>query len=167
MFPEVDDLRARVVNLEKKVALLEQESGGAAPILRQSALARGTRKRSKTELFGIPLWEIALGPDPSRGEQRGHAKAIFAMGDIATGLFAFGGVARGGFCFGGVAMGLVTFGGVSLGMLTALGGCAIGLGFSAGGLAVGTIAIGGAAIGLFAVGGLAVGVERIGPPLGF
>jgi hypothetical protein len=166
MFPEIDDLRARVATLEKKLAVLEQDGSAAAPVLYHSALGRGTRKRSKSELFGVPLWEIALGPDPSRGEQRGHAKAIFAMGDIATGLFAFGGVARGGFCFGGVAIGLVTFGGVSLGLLTALGGCAIGLGFSAGGLAIGTIAIGGAAFGLFAVGGLAVGIERIGPPLG-
>jgi hypothetical protein len=166
MFPEIDDLRARVALLEKKLAAHEQDGSASLPVLRQSALARGTRKRSKTELFGIPLWEIALGPDPVRGEQRGHARAVFAMGDIATGLFAFGGVARGGFCFGGVAVGLVTFGGVSIGLLTALGGCALGLGFSAGGLAVGAIAVGGAAFGLFAVGGLAIGVETIGPPLG-
>jgi hypothetical protein len=166
MLPELDDLRARVAHLEKKLVTLEQEAS-QAPVLFHRRYARSTRKRSDAELFGIPLWEVALGPDPLRGERRGHAKAIFAIGDVATGLFAFGGVARGGFCFGGVAMGLVTFGGVSLGLLAAVGGCAIGLGLSVGGLAIGGAAFGGAAFGYFAMGGLAIGIERIGPPLGW
>lgn len=167
MFPELDDLRARVAALEKKLAVLEQVATPATPGTFVSPYARGVRRRSQAELFGIPLWEIATGPDLARGEQRGHAKAIFAIGDIATGLFALGGIARGGFCLGGVAMGLVTFGGCSLGLLAALGGCAIGLGLSVGGLAVGYIAIGGAAIGIFSLGGLAVGLKNFGPPLGW
>ena len=32
----------------------------------------GVRKRSESEYFGIPLWEIATGPNPERGERRGR-----------------------------------------------------------------------------------------------
>jgi hypothetical protein len=154
MFPEVDNLRARVVKLEKKMAILEDQTSAplAVPVSR-GRFRQSVRRRSKTELFGLPLWEVALGPDPSRGEGCGHAKAIFAMGDIATGVFAMGGVARGLFAFGGVALGGLTFGGLSLGLFVAVGGAAIGLGFSA--------------LGLFSIGGLAIGLHRIGPPLPF
>jgi len=165
MFPEIDELRARVVNLEKKVALLEQSGTTWNGQSLTAGFRRSVRKRSQTELFGIPLWEVAMGPDITRGETRGHARAIFAMGDMATGVFAFGGLARGLFAFGGLALGGFTFGGFSLGLLVALGGVALGLGFSVGGLAVGSVAVGGAAFGIFAVGGLAVGLHRIGPPL--
>jgi len=166
MNTETDELRARVVLLEKRINSIE--GAACAPGLGgQGLYLGGVRRRSKTEVFGLPLWEIALGPDVLRGETRGHAKAIFALGDIATGVFALGGLARGLFAMGGLAMGGVTLGGCSLGLLVALGGCALGLGFSAGGLAVGTIAVGGAAFGLVAIGGLAIGVVRIGPPLPF
>jgi len=165
MFPEIDDLRARVATLEKKLTLLEDAADSTLFAEPRRRFQRSIRRRSKTEIFGLPLWEFALGPDSLRGERCGHAKAIFAMGDIATGVFAFGGIARGLFAFGGLALGGMTFGGLSLGLLVALGGGAIGLGFSAGGLAVGTVAVGGAAFGLFSVGGLAVGLHRIGPPL--
>src|SRR5262245_35307911 len=167
MYTETDDLRARVVSLEKRITLIEDAASATALGASRQTYARGVRRRSKTEIFGLPLWEIALGPDVLRGETRGHAKAIFALGDIATGVFALGGLARGLFAMGGLAMGGVTLGGFSLGLLVALGGGAIGLGFSAGGLAVGTVAVGGAAFGLVAIGGLAVGVVRMGPPLPF
>jgi hypothetical protein len=167
MFPEIDDLRARVVKLEKRLAILEDTTSAPPVSLARRRLRRSVRRRSEAELFGLPLWEVALGPDLEQGQRCGHAKAILAMGDIATGVFAMGGLARGLFACGGVALGGFTFGGVSLGLIVALGGVAIGLGFSAGGLAVGTIAIGGAAVGLFSIGGLAVGPHRIGPPLPF
>ena len=167
MFPEIDDLRARVVTLEKKLALLEDAADSTLFAEPRRKMQQSIRRRSKAKLFGIPLWEIAMGPDLLRGERCGHAKAIFAMGDIATGVFSMGGIARGLFAFGGVAFGGLTFGGLSLGLVGALGGAAIGLGFSAGGLAVGTVAIGGAAFGLFSIGGLAIGLHRIGPPLPF
>jgi hypothetical protein len=167
VYPENDDLRARVVSLEERIGLIEDAANATALGARRQSYpyARSVRRRSKTEVFGLPLWEIALGPDVLRGEMRGHAKAIFALGDIATGVFALGGLARGLFALGGVALGGVTLGGLSLGLLVALGGCAMGFGFSAGGLAVGTVAVGGAALGIVAVGGLAVGIHRIGPPL--
>ena len=68
-------------------------------------------------MFGLPLWAIAIGPDWERGEMRGHARGIFALGDIATGWFAFGGLARGFFAFGGLAIGLFAFGGAAIGGL--------------------------------------------------
>jgi len=165
MVPEIDDLRARVGSLEKRLALIEDAASATALSAPRQSYPKSIRRRSKTEVFGLPLWEIALGPDVLRGEMRGHAKAIFALGDIATGVFALGGLARGLFAMGGLAMGAVTLGGCSLGLLVAIGGGAIGLGFSAGGLAVGTVAVGGAALGIVSVGGLSIGIHRIGPPL--
>lgn len=138
--------------LQQRVEVLEQEvtelraARGAGQTVRTHRLRSGTRRRSETEILGIPLWEIACGPDPERGERRGHAKAIFAMGDIATGVVAVGGIARGFLCIGGVAVGFLTLGGVSLGLLAAMGGLAIG-GLAMGGASLGGIAIGGAAIG--------------------
>ena len=122
--------------------------------------AATVRKRSSRTFFGVPLWEIAAGPDEARGEARGHATAIVAVGDVATGVLAVGGVARGFFAVGGVAWGLVAFGGVGLG-LVALGGLAIG-GLAFGGAAVGGVAVGGGAVGYVAIGGGAVGVYAMG-----
>jgi hypothetical protein len=143
-----DELRQRIADLEQEVAALRS---GAPPRI---------RKRSEAEFFCVPLLEIATGPDPERGEPRGHAKAIFAVGDIATGLFALGGIARGGICIGGVSVGLVTLGGVSMSLLFAMGGVAIApLAF--GGAAIGVVAVGGAAIGYYAKGGAAFGAHAI------
>ncbi len=112
---------------------------------------RGIRRQSARQLFGLPLWSIAVGPDWERGEMRGHARAIFALGDMATGWFAFGGLARGILAVGGLAIGLFAFGG------GAVGGVALGGG------AVGLIAIGGGACGYYALGGAAIGVHSISP----
>jgi hypothetical protein len=117
--------------------------------------AGALRWRSEAQLGGLPLVSIAIGPDPPRGEIRGHAKGVVAIGDLATGWLALGGLARGGIAIGGVAIGLVSLGGVGLGLLT-LGGAAIG-GVAFGGAAVGAVAVGGAAIGYYALGGAAIG----------
>jgi hypothetical protein len=121
---------------------------------------RGIRRQSSRTVFGFPVWAIAIGPDLERGEMRGHARAIFALGDMATGCFAFGGFARGMFAFGGLAFGLVAVGGVAVGLLVALGGGAIG-GIAIGGGAIGAIAIGGGACGYYALGGAAGGVHTV------
>lgn len=121
MTNELNVLRGRGKQLETQVASLR----GAVPY-------RGIRKRSSTELFGLPLWEIATGPDAAKNEAIGHAKAIIAIGDHATGALAIGGLAQG---------------------LIAIGGGAIGALLAVGGGAVGGIAIGGGAIGYYAVGG--------------
>ncbi len=117
---------------------------------------RGVRRRSSYEYLGLPLWCIATGPDPARGEMRGHAKGVLAVGDMATGIVAVGGLARGVLAVGGLAVGIVAFGGLSLGGF-ALGGLAIGA-VAVGGGALGWIAAGGAAAGFYAAGGAAWGV---------
>jgi hypothetical protein len=144
-------------DLERRVAELEAE----VKQLRGRAW-RGVRYRSALTLGDIPLVAVATGPDPEKGEFRGHAKGIFAFGDLATGVFAFGGLARGLFAFGGLALGGITFGGLSLGALLAVGGLAIGS-LAFGGGAVGGVAVGGGAAGYYACGGGAVGTHVIRP----
>lgn len=100
------------------------------------------RKRSKTQILGFPLWEVARGPDPSKGERVGHARAVFAMGDIADGIVAIGGISRGVISIGGLSFGLCSVGGISVGLAAAVGG-----------VAVAPLALGGVALGLMALGG--------------
>ena len=121
---------------------------------------KGIRRQSSRQLYGLPLWAIAIGPDWDRGEVRGHARAIFALGDMATGWFAFGGLARGLVAVGGLAFGLFAFGGGAVGVVIAVGGGAMG-GVAFGGAAVGLIAIGGAVCGYYALGGAAFGVHTV------
>ncbi len=122
--------------------------------------SKGIRRQSSRKLWGLPLWSIAVGPDLERGERRGHARGIFALGDVATGYFACGGVARGVFAIGGLAIGLFAIGGGAVGLLVALGGGAIG-GLACGGGAMGAIAIGGSACGYYAYGASAAGIHSI------
>lgn len=122
---------------------------------------RCIRRRSNQQVFGIPLWEIALGPDPVKGERMGRARAVFAVGDVAIGGIACGGMTFGGVCVGGMSLGLATLGGMSAGVLTAIGGMAVG-GVAVGGLAAGGVATGGMGIGVVAQGGMAVGVYARG-----
>lgn len=123
------------------------------------AALRGVRRRSDYEYLGLPLWSVAMGPDPEKGEVRGHAKGILAIGDIATGLVAIGGLARGGIAVGGLAIGLVAVGGLAVGAF-ACGGLAIGI-LAFGGGAAGWAAVGGAAAGVYAMGGAAWGAHVI------
>lgn len=146
--------------LEKRVAELERQlaafrGGGLFP-------ARGIRKRAPWGLGDIPFYDVAFGADPERGELRGHAKGIVAIGDFATGVLALGGLARGVFAFGGLAAGLFSFGGLSIGLLSAVGGLAIGS-LALGGAAVGGAAIGGGAVGYYACGGGAAGAHVWSP----
>jgi hypothetical protein len=88
----------------------------------------------------------AFGPQRSRGEAHGHAKALIAIGDQATGVLAIGGLAQGIVAVGGLSEGLIAVGGCTLGLLAAFGGVAVG-GFAMGGVAIGAVARGGVAIG--------------------
>ena len=90
-------------DLEKRVETLEKELAAV-----KRGAYRGVRKRSASRLGDLPFYEVAIGPDPDRGELRGHAKAVIAIGDIATGLLAVGGWARGILAIGGLATGLVS-----------------------------------------------------------
>jgi len=155
----------RLAQLHAQGALTEEEFTKAKSQLlsfqRSSVLPlKGIRRESTRKLCGLPLWAIAMGPDWERGEMRGHARGIFALGDLATGWFACGGFARGIFALGGLAIGLVAIGGGAIGVLVALGGGAIG-GIAFGGGAVGGIAVGGGACGYYAFGGGAVGVHTV------
>lgn len=107
--------------------------------------ARIIRKRSKRKFFGMPLWEIARGPDPAKGERVGHARAILAVGDVADGLIALGGISRGVIAIGGVSVGVFSLGGVSVGLVAALGGVALAP-LALGGVAIGALALGGAGL---------------------
>jgi hypothetical protein len=122
---------------------------------------RSIRKRSSYEYLGMPLWSIALGPDLERGELRGHAKGVLAIGDIATGIVAFGGIARGFIALGGLAIGVFALGGLAVGGL-ALGGAGIGI-VAGGGAAFGAVAMGGAAFGYYAAGSTAFGRYVLSP----
>jgi hypothetical protein len=139
------ELEGRVAALEKQVKALR----GRAPL-------RGIRRRASWGIGGIPFYDIAVGPDLERGELRGHARGIIAIGDLATGVLALGGLSRGVVAIGGLAAGLVSVGGLSVGILGAIGGLAIG-GLALGGFAGGGVAIGGSAAGYFACGGTAHG----------
>jgi hypothetical protein len=147
------DLEHRVAELEAEVARLRSRPFGTF---------RGVRFQSTVGIGDIPLIAIATGPDPERGEFRGHARGIIAIGDMATGVVAIGGLARGLFALGGLALGAVTVGGASIGVLLAVGGLAIGS-VAFGGGAIGGAAIGGGAAGYYACGGGAVGTHVIRP----
>ncbi len=155
----------RLAKLRAEGALSEEEFAKAkTQLLSAQSVSgfpfKGVRRQSARTFCGLPLWAVACGPDWERGEMRGHARGIFAFGDIATGWFACGGLARGIFAFGGLAIGIFAFGGGAIGVLIAIGGGAIG-GIAIGGAAIGTIAIGGGAAGYYAFGGGAVGVHTV------
>ena len=118
------------------------------------------RRRSDQILCGLPLYDIAFGPNLLSGDVFGRARGIIAIGDTASGWLAIGGAARGIVAIGGAAVGLIALGGGAIGVIS-VGGAAIGL-LAIGGGAVGGIAIGGAALGVIAVGGCAVGYYACG-----
>ena len=142
------DLENRVRELEEEVQRLR---GRRPPRVRY---------RSAAAIGDLPLVSIALGPDPEKGEWRGHARGVVAIGDTAMGGVAIGGLAVGGIAFGGLSLGLASLGGLALGVFLAVGGGAVG-GMALGGGAAGRVAIGGAAVGEYACGGGAFGAHVI------
>lgn len=145
--------------LERRIAELEAE---VTALRRSRPFHSSIRKRSAAAIGSLPLYEVALGPDVGRGEMRGHAKAVIAIGDLATGVIAVGGLARGLIAIGGMALGAISFGGLSVGVLAAIGGLAIGT-TALGGGAIGGVAIGGGAAGYYACGGGTAGKYVVGP----
>ena len=154
----LSDELEKLARLHDKGDLNQREFDQAKARLLSPASIKGIRRQSKRTLGGMPLWAVALGPDMDKGEMRGHAKAVFAVGDMATGVFAVGGLARGVVALGGLAIGLASFGGLGIGLVLALGGGAIGA-LALGGGAAGGVAIGGGAAGVYAMGGSAVGAH--------
>jgi hypothetical protein len=152
----------RTVDIEQQTTNMHAKDSGSGTALRESPTPAGQanltsfRRRSPRKLWGMPLWEIASGPDEHG--RPGHARAVFAVGDKADGIVAIGGIARGIVSIGGVSFGLVSLGGVAISLLAAMGGVAI-AGLAFGGVAVGGVAIGGAAVGVYAKGDAATGLH--------
>lgn len=139
-----------LAQLRQQGALTESEVEKAKTLLLSGCgqwMGCGVRRQSERKIFGLPLWAIATGPDLARGELRGHARGIIAIGDIATGWLAVGGFARGILALGGCAVGVFALGGLAIGALAFGGG------------AVGIVAVGGGACGFYAMGGGAVGAH--------
>jgi hypothetical protein len=112
------------------------------------------RKRSKTVLFGLPLWEVAVNTISRKGRMRyvksAKARAIVAIGDSATGVIAIGGSAKGLISLGQFSVGLVSFGIFSIGL------------FSGGVFGLGLIGIGMFGVGLLSVGLMSGGYASVG-----
>ena len=156
-----DELQ-KLADLRHRGSLTADEFEQAKRKLLTVSHTLGVRRKSTTMIAGLPLWAIASGPDPASGEMRGHAKAIIAIGDIATGVLAIGGFARGVIALGGLATGVISAGGFAIGLALATGGAAVGS-IAVGGGALGGVAIGGAAFGRYAIGGGAAGTYVVSP----
>ena len=100
----------------------------------------GKRAVSSTTVMGMPLWSVAFGPDPEKGELRGHAHGIFALGESATGIVAVGIVAVGVFTLAPVSIGVIAVGAFAMGGV-AMGAASIGI-LSYGAVALGVFAYG-------------------------
>ena len=61
-------------------------------------------------VLGLPLYDIAIGGAPDKGEMRGHAHGIVAIGGIARGGRAVGFIAVGGLAVGYYAAGGAAYG---------------------------------------------------------
>ena len=101
---------------------------------------RGKRAASSTMIMGMPLWSVAFGPDLEKGELRGHAHGIFALGEIATGIVAVGAVAVGVFTLAPISIGVIAVGAVAMG------------GVAMGAVSIGILSYGAVALGVFAYG---------------
>lgn len=123
-------------------------------LARRGVTPTGRRYRSSRRIFGLPLIDIAFGPDEH--SRYGVARGFIALGDIAFGWIALGGTAIGGVAIGGASAGLFTLGGLSLGLLAGIGGLGTGA-MAVGGGAVGGLVTGGGAVGVVASGGGAIG----------
>ena len=47
---------------------------------RHATTGRARRYRSETLLFGLPIIDVAIGPDPDGGEAFGRARGVIAIG---------------------------------------------------------------------------------------
>lgn len=119
-----------------------------------STTKRIWERKSKTTLWGMPLWHI--GKNAKAVIAVGlNAKGIVAIGLKATGVISFGLLSIGLFTSGLISIGLLSSGLFSLGILSA--GCfSIGI-FSTGAISAGIISVGAVSFGDFAVGAVATG----------
>ena len=71
---------------------------------------KSVRHNCPVEIYGLPLWSVAIGPDELKNEKIGTAKGVIAIGDSATGVIAIGYLTKGVVSIGLVSMGVVSFG---------------------------------------------------------
>ena len=145
------ELQERVDEFEAQIAALRERS---------LQRPRGIRRRASWSIAHLPLYEISLGSHPGKRQTHGHARAVIAVGDVASGVIAIGGYARGVVAIGGLATGIVSIGGLSLGLLSAIGGLAIGS-LALGGTAFGGVSVGGSATGYYACGAAPTGMHVV------
>ena len=82
MKEESEQLKRRITTIEQDIAMLKKRGYSY----------QGIRKRSNQFIWGLPLYDVAIGPDAQKGEIRGYARGIIPIGDIATGVLALGAV---------------------------------------------------------------------------
>lgn len=80
----------------------------------KAGLHKPIRRRSDRTFAGLPLFDIAYGPDPDRDEPHGRARGIITIGDEARGWFALGDSARGYIALGRNARGVIALGGKAM-----------------------------------------------------
>lgn len=56
------------------------------------------RKTSSRRVWGMPFYDIALGPCPERNQRRGEARGVIAIGGLALGVVSLGGLGCGLVC---------------------------------------------------------------------
>ena len=117
------------------------------------------RRRSRIRVFGLPLWEVAFNLIRKKGNtqyapRNAKARAVFAVGDSATGIVAIGSFARGIVAVGQFGIGLVTFGTGGVGVVS-IGIMSFGL-LTFGAIAAGLISFGAISAGLVTVGFLTI-----------
>lgn len=84
-----DELQ-KLAELRRRGVLSESEFATTKTKVLATSGPRSLRRQSTVMLGNWPLWAIAISPDPERGEWRGHARGIFALGSIALGGAAAG-----------------------------------------------------------------------------
>jgi RNA polymerase sigma factor (sigma-70 family) len=150
--------------------ITKQEQAAGAPPLPETRARRwiskweGRRWRSRRQLLGLPLVDVAFS-DPgahmtaSNNAKQGRARGWIALGDHARArLFAFGNLAIAPIAIGTMSFGLVSFGVLSVGLLS-LGVVTLAV-MSLGVMAFGVWSIGAAvAIGYLAAGPVAIAWE--------
>lgn len=124
-------------------------------------------RKSKTEVFGMPLWHINIGLGRTAHGVLAVglcAKGLVSVGVLSLGLLSVGVFSLGLLAIGVFALGFAAFGSIALGVL-AFGAIALGL-LAAGAIAVGEFAAGALAIGKYFAAGykaeamIAIGIDE-------
>jgi hypothetical protein len=142
---------------------LEAIAGVASRLSPEVSRKLSYEYRSRTTVFGWPLFHMARGVDPATGRKR-SARGIIALGSSARGVIAFGDTAVGVIACGIFGYGIISVSMVGVGVIS-ISSVAVGLWWAVGGLALAPCAVGGLVIGYYACGQVVVGKYVMGPHL--